>query len=187
MSVSHSILEWWNRIVMRLEQPDIEFASIVLWVVWQNRNDVVWNGRGKFATSIFQSAIQMLSLFKTTSLSAASHQQPPQLIHNSIWMPPRENFLKCNTDVAVVEGYFSPTIAEAIGVREALSWMKTKGFSRVFVESYAKVVIDALNSGELADSSSLGLVLHDCIILSKDFRYCNFAFAYRSTNQAAYA
>ncbi|XP_073132804.1 uncharacterized protein [Henckelia pumila] len=89
---------------MRLKQSDIEFACIVLWFIWQNRNDVVWNGRSQLATSIFQSAIQLLYQWKAASMSAAPLQQTPQFVHSTIWKPPPANYLKCNTDVVVFEG-----------------------------------------------------------------------------------
>lgn len=82
-------------------------------------------------------------------------------------------------------GSFSPTLAEALTVREALSWLLSLGFSDNVIESDTLVVVDVLNN-LVFDSSSLGLIVEDCKILARQFSSCLFVFVYRSANQAAH-
>lgn len=58
-----------------------------------------------------------------------------------------------------VPGSFASKVAEAIGVREALLWIKDVGWPRVHVESDAAVVITSIQSVNPVDSSSLAILL----------------------------
>lgn len=128
------------------------------------------------------------------------------------WVRPPDGLFKCNIDAAVFDlsshfgfgcivrnslgvvvdavfgnlaGSFSPSLAEALTVREALSWLLSLDFSDIVIESDALVVVEALNN-LVSDSSSLGLVVEDCKILASHFSSCHFVFVYRSANQAAH-
>lgn len=85
-----------------------------------------------------------------------------------------------------IVGSFSPTLAEALSIREALSWLLSLHFSNIVIESDALVVIQALNN-PVPDSSSLGVIVEDCKFLARNFSSCHFVFVYRSANQAAHA
>lgn len=47
-----------------------------------------------------------------------------------------------------MEGLFTVREAEAMGVRKALSWIKSKGWSGIIVETDAQVVATAVKQGE---------------------------------------
>ncbi|XP_073130840.1 uncharacterized protein [Henckelia pumila] len=83
-------------------------------------------------------------------------------------------------------GIQNPAIAEALGIREALSWLKELDYYHFQIESDAKIVIDALNSS-VSDHSSLGLLIEDCKLLVEEFQSCLFYFVRRSANQVAHA
>lgn len=137
----------------------------------------------------------------------------PQFLGPITWIRPSEGVVKCNVVAAVVDlfscfgygcvvhnsfgvvldaifgkfrGSFCPSLAEAISIREALSWMHNLGYSNVVVESDVMVVIDALNN-TISISSSLGLIVDDCKSLVRIFLSCQFVLAYRSENQAVHA
>lgn len=45
----------------------------------------------------------------------------------------------------VMPGVYKPEKGEAIGLHEALSWIKELGLERVIIEMDAKMVVDAMN------------------------------------------
>ncbi|XP_073152648.1 uncharacterized protein [Henckelia pumila] len=177
-----------------------------MWCVWQNRNDVVWNSRCKIATVVFQSALDIQSQWIKAKQDSAGHSLVKTQLGFPSWKRPPENVLKCNVEAAVFEssshiGYgcivrnsddvvidatygtlmrrFNPTTAEALSIKEALSWLKSVDCSQIIVESDALLVIKALNNSE-PDSSSLSLIVEDCKILARDFSSCHFVFVFRS-------
>ncbi|KAM7525060.1 hypothetical protein LguiA_014962 [Lonicera macranthoides] len=83
-------------------------------------------------------------------------------------------------------GRFSPLLAEAVGLREVLSWIKDRNEGPIVVESDSKFVVDALHHTK-DDSSSLGIVLDDCKALLRDLDLCNVSFIYRSANSVAHS
>ncbi|XP_073121701.1 uncharacterized protein [Henckelia pumila] len=129
------------------------------------------------------------------------------------WKAPPRDFLKCNVDAvfftnpprmgygcvirdsfgevkAAIQGCFhgafNPTVAEALGVREALSWIKELHLPKVIVESDAQLVINALQRKDL-DVSSLGLLVEDCRFLASELHTCSFSFVRRSANRTAHS
>ena len=67
-------------------------------------------------------------------------------------------------------GKTSADLAEVIAVKEALSWFKTKQWSKVMVESDCMKVVQALRSSvEL--TSTFGLVVLDCKQLLQDIAF----------------
>ncbi|XP_073130841.1 uncharacterized protein [Henckelia pumila] len=56
-----SLPDWWQNLTTTRDSSDIEMAAILMWNIWQNRNDVVWNGKSKPAALIFSSAMSVHS------------------------------------------------------------------------------------------------------------------------------
>lgn len=54
-----------------------------------------------------------------------------------------------------------PEVVEALGVKEALSWIKAKGWNRVQVESDCLTTIQAINNS-ISMVSMFGLIIEDC-------------------------
>ncbi|XP_073312473.1 uncharacterized protein [Primulina huaijiensis] len=114
------------------------------------------------------------------------------LVTNNLlmWTQPLEHFLKCNVDAAIVfmsghagygciirnrlgsvlgaihgilPGIRNPSVAEVLGIREVLSWIKDLALSHVLIEFDALSIVNGLNSS-IPNSSSVGLILEDCKI-----------------------
>ncbi|VFQ65841.1 unnamed protein product [Cuscuta campestris] len=83
-------------------------------------------------------------------------------------------------------GSFGPREAEAIAVKEALSWIKSKGWKQVLVETDCKEVVDSLNS-TIMDWSYFNSIIEDCkrlqMLCAGDLNFC---FTPRSGNEAAH-
>lgn len=128
------------------------------------------------------------------------------------WEPPHLPFLKCNCDAAIFNegksisyglvvrnsvGVFicaksdilptqcSILMAEALSVREALTWLKGYGYSHVVVETDNKVFFESLVSQEERFSYAASIV-DDCRLFSRQFVSCNFSWVSRSDNVVAH-
>ena len=83
-------------------------------------------------------------------------------------------------------GCFSSNIAEAICLREALSWLKAGGFGKVIVESDAKAVVDAVN-GSFSDISEFGNLIGNCRRLVLENPNVRISYVRRQANGVAHA
>ena len=128
--------------------------TMIGWMLWKNRNDIVWRGKRNNARFLVNLASRML--YKWTTI------QSPQidLVSNLqghhgfvIWSSPPPGKVKINIDAALfppqkkigvgcivrdakgimlsgfskpITGNYTAKEAKALGVREALSWLKTK-------------------------------------------------------------
>ena len=75
--------------------------------------------------------------------------------------------------------------AEALSCREALLWIKDKGLVNIIFESDSQLLVRAINT-LIFYSSTVGLILQDCMYLLNSLNGCAIAFANRSTNQVAH-
>ena len=75
--------------------------------------------------------------------------------------------------------------AEAVICREALLWIKDKGLANIIFESDSQLLVRAINT-LIFYSSSVSLILQDCMYLLNSLNGCAIVFANRLTNQAAH-
>uniref|UniRef100_A0A803PZQ0 RNase H type-1 domain-containing protein n=1 Tax=Cannabis sativa TaxID=3483 RepID=A0A803PZQ0_CANSA len=78
-----------------------------------------------------------------------------------------------------------PEIAEVIGVKEALSWIKRKGWSGVEIETDALVVVQAV-LGSVSMPSQFGFLVQDCRSLISSLNGVSLHFVKQSANKAAH-
>ena len=83
------------------------------------------------------------------------------------------------------QGMPSPESVEAMGVKEALSWIKRKDWQHVTIETDCLTVIQALRSS-LSMDSYFGGIISDCKSIW-DTRDTSIVFIKRSANSAAHA
>ena len=84
-------------------------------------------------------------------------------------------------------GLVSPEVVEAIGIKEALSWIKTKSWVNVVLESDALVVIQAIRS-QTPLASYFGRIIQDCrsLLSSLSNHFISLQFVKRSANTVAH-
>ena len=126
--------------------------------------------------------------------------------------PPKHGFLKCNFDAAIAKqnqriglGYIirnekgelieatnghktgsdNKLEVKALSCREALLWIKDKGLANIIFESDSQLLVRAINT-PIFYSSTMSLILQECIYLLNNLNGCAITFANRSTNQAAH-
>ncbi|XP_060959107.1 uncharacterized protein LOC133030387 [Cannabis sativa] len=128
------------------------------------------------------------------------------------WMKPVTNTIKINVDGATFEkdnayrfgvvacdsdgkvidfvakyyhGSYHAEVVKALGVKEALSWLKCKSWNMVEVETDSLLTVQAIFSKQQM-SSVFGLVINDCKILLSSLPNTSLHFIRRSTNQVAH-
>lgn len=79
--------------------------------------------------------------------------------------------------VRCYEGIVEPDLAEAIGVREALSWIEQKGWHNVQVETDSLVAVQAVRSSTQF-LSYFGCIIQECRQLLEDLRHKHVALSF---------
>lgn len=81
-------------------------------------------------------------------------------------------------------------MAEAIGIREVLSWVKENGYSNTTIESDCLQLVQLVQAirSSLFCFSYLGRVINDCreMLASLSHKNISFRFVKRSANRVAY-
>uniref|UniRef100_A0A803P1X0 Reverse transcriptase zinc-binding domain-containing protein n=1 Tax=Cannabis sativa TaxID=3483 RepID=A0A803P1X0_CANSA len=164
-------------------------VAMLSWSLWKARNEVLWQKKKTCtAASIVKSARSVLDHWKVAKNQSSLYQTGVSFQCNH-WRKPEGLKVKVNVDGAIFEasqkfrfgcvardsngslieafsasksGVVTPEIAEVIGIlKEALSWVKAKGWEDVIIESDALLVVQAINSS-VSMSSQFGLLVADC-------------------------
>ncbi|XP_019190293.1 PREDICTED: uncharacterized protein LOC109184710 [Ipomoea nil] len=126
------------------------------------------------------------------------------------WSPPLRHTFKCNVDAALSgdgasfgavvrdsEGRFvatksgrlkdvdDPYMAEVLGVKEALLWLKSQFRRNIIVESDCLNFCNAFNSCN-SDFSYVGLVVKQCLSIASDMENISVSRVKRSANRVAH-
>ncbi|KAH9684396.1 reverse transcriptase domain-containing protein [Citrus sinensis] len=184
-------------------------------VIWVNRNNKVWNNTACSVCQILNSAGQFLYQWQAAKRQVFDINDDTQrLVHGALcWEKPKFGWVKCNVDAAVfasqgkigigcvirnsqggflaarcveVVGNFGAREAEALSIREALSWMKELHFPCVIIEMDCLQVFRALVE-EFSSPNGFGLIIEDCRALVKFIGEVQFSFVCRSANCAAHS
>lgn len=136
--------------------------SMLAWAIWNIRNNWFWNRINGSAVGVKVAAAYSLTDWKQAQ---GAHVR----IRDQFWTKPMDGWVKLNTDAAVFHdgsigvgcvlrnsqgqflgakhcrlvGVWSPREAEAIGLKEALSWLISGGTQRCIIESDSQVLVDA--------------------------------------------
>ncbi|KAM6584509.1 hypothetical protein CsatB_011511 [Cannabis sativa] len=82
-------------------------------------------------------------------------------------------------------GVVKPEVAEIIGIKEALSWIKRKQWIDVVLETDSLIAVQALKSS-IAMPSQFGLLVRDCQELVLSLNNISVIFVKRSANKPAH-
>lgn len=206
VNVDGSFEVWLGSTMAELSEYDMCLLLTTCWSIWGARNQKVWENTTPNHRTILSDAKTYLDAWrdlhcKTKAMNKVSRQES--------WKKPPEGMLKLNVDAAMDKdskatgfgfvlrdsngdfvhamemnwkGLYQPRLAEAIGIREALNWIKSLGVCNVQVESDASTVIDSIRSE--SDWTAYDLIIEDIRSLAKSFSNISFVFARRSANRA---
>ncbi|KAM6545503.1 hypothetical protein CsatB_026239 [Cannabis sativa] len=206
--------EWFIDATGNLHTTFSAEVLMVAWQIWNARNDVLWKGRVKSAASVVLEARSYLNQWlcaqKNRMEPILVHNDQGRDIEH--WTKPVMDTVKVNVDGAIFAasnsfgfgfiardcdgriievvsrsmlGNVSPEIAESYGIKEALSWIKGKGWNDVLVETDCLVAIQGINSN-LQLPSAFGLLVRDCKKLISELGNISIKFVKRSANKAAH-
>ncbi|XP_062075810.1 uncharacterized protein LOC133779929 [Humulus lupulus] len=207
----------WLASVFDMYSGDKRHRTVMLcWALWKCRNDLVWNHKGIEAAEVVVLSQTVLNQWSCAqdktfdlSLGFVSLQDGCEQ-----WSPPTENKIKVNCDAALfaspqsfsfsciardfrgqmleaivknVRGSVSPEVAEALGIKEALSWIKTNRWNNVEVESDCLIAVQAIRSSSIL-YSYFGRLITDCrnLLLELKSQFVSIKFVKRSANTVAH-
>lgn len=179
-----SFIGWALNVFNEWSTTKRQLGAMVCWTIWKCRNYSIWNQKCMEVQEAVNSARVVLSRWKEAQDKFFDRScgllNPDD--GDELWSPPTENKTKINTDAAVFEssncysfafaarnhkrdliearssckeGYTSPECAEAMVIREALSWIKAKQLNDTIVETDCLVVVQAIR-GRAEMSSYFG-------------------------------
>ncbi|KAL8119749.1 hypothetical protein AgCh_017015 [Apium graveolens] len=178
--------------------------GMLAWALWNRRNKWVWERVNGSAFGVKAAATHYITEWREAQGKGAE-------MGDYIWRKPMDGWVKVNTDAAVfqngsigvgcvmrdsqglflgarccrLQGAWSPREAEAIGMKEALSWVIARRNHHCIIESDAQVLVAACNGKP--GVAIFGTIVDDCNQLLKHINPVLVKFVYRSANSVAHA
>ncbi|KAH9717145.1 putative reverse transcriptase/RNA-dependent DNA polymerase [Citrus sinensis] len=142
----------------------------------------IWNNTASSVCQILNSAGQFLYQWQEAKQQVFDiNDDTHRLVHGALcWEKPK--LARC----VGVAGNFGAREAEALGIREALSWMKELQFSCVIIEMDCLQVFRALVE-KFSSPNGFGLIIEDCRALVKFIGEVQFSFVRRSAHLATHS
>ncbi|CAJ2636114.1 unnamed protein product [Trifolium pratense] len=221
---------WWNTLQTHLQHnniADIIFSvlrvfnsdqvslfMVLLWSIWQQRNDKVWRDKVEPFQHVRARAINLLTDWKGAQNHKNLHSQQRQ--HNTAicWSKPPTGRYKCNIDasfpkqqnkvgrgmcirddqgrfVLAKTEWLSPItdvdIGEALGILSALNLVHDLQLENVDFELDSRNVVTRFHSKH-PNTSELGDIIKDCVrVYNTYFRNSRIEFIRRQANEVAHA
>uniref|UniRef100_A0A803PMN5 RNase H type-1 domain-containing protein n=1 Tax=Cannabis sativa TaxID=3483 RepID=A0A803PMN5_CANSA len=190
-------------------------VATVCWAIWGARNELVWKRKSFNPIDIVAFANRYLDQWRCAQSSDMESSWPLLRARDVVerWTAPHGNSVKLNVDAAMFNngeqygiglvvrngsglliegrtelfnGQVEPVLAEAIGIREALSWIKDSRWQDVYVETDCLNVVQAIHcSTEMI--SLFGLVIKDCKKMLANLNNVFVSFIKRSANVVAHS
>ncbi|KAL8098853.1 hypothetical protein AgCh_031539 [Apium graveolens] len=189
--------------------------SVVLcWAIWRARNGWVWTQKPSTVNRVVAAAKQYLTQWTLAQSRSSTALLQPQYDGDgaSFWVKPQPNTVKVSGDAAIFKereevGFglvardsdgmlieaitvvhyelVSPVLAEAMAVKEALSWIDARQWSGVTLESDCLVVVQAIRS-KTPMRSRFGVVVTECRDFMHRLNNIELLFVKRSANMVAH-
>ncbi|GAU36186.1 hypothetical protein TSUD_274640 [Trifolium subterraneum] len=187
-------------------------VAMLLWCIWHNRNDKLWNDNVQMPRQIrrhaFDASNDWYSVHKLQSNNVSGNTEA-DLVR---WEKPALDWVKCNVDVAFVSGsgrtsmglcfrdnsghfmadmtqwqqtVISSVEGEAWALLLAMEEARYRGLDRVQFESDSKVLIEAIHMKRRGNSEFLSIV-HDILSLMSSFINFEVKFVRRQANLVAH-
>lgn len=214
MAVGISFATWLDGCLRASQGETRKMIAMVCWAIWTARNDQVWNNKGATVDGVIGLARTTLNQWSKaqdrSKVPTAAFLTAED--GSERWSKPVGTVLKINVDAALFAeagkyssacvvrdtrgqfleaisscklGMVSPEMAEILGVREALSWIKRKSWQRVIVETDSLVVTQSIRSS-VSMVSYFGSIVEDCRSMLKELPDVKLLFIRRSANRVAH-
>ncbi|XP_060964883.1 uncharacterized protein LOC133033858 [Cannabis sativa] len=206
--------DWFSRTLVQHSTAAQEELLMIIWGIWYARNELVWRDKSMSAAEVILLARVVLNQWRNAQKRRMGSLLVPsessmELEH---WVKPVMGKIKVNVDGAIfagdgqfgaagvardyqgrfMEGFtvlragqVDSALAELMGVKEALSWIKRKQWGPVEVETDSLVVVQAIQS-TVTIPSPFGLQVAACRSLLADLPSVTITFVKQSVNKAAH-
>lgn len=154
-SADETLFQWWERILSVYDKDKQAEITAVSWSIWRARNELVWNKKYTRLNFVIANAKQYLVQWKYAQHSG-SETSFPKLVEGdgaSVWAKPQVSKIKVSVDEEIFgeensygigmvarddrgkmiqartvckDCLITPEHAEAMAIKEALSWVKDK-------------------------------------------------------------
>ncbi|KAM6561787.1 hypothetical protein CsatA_031026 [Cannabis sativa] len=207
-------LDWCWGVFQHATSDQLCLMATICWAVWGARNDLVWNGKAVHPDNVVEFAKKYLDQWKNARQSDfdTSYSTFQAGDGNEHWCPPHSDSIKINVDAALFErnrsygfglvardsngllieghtalvyGAVELVLAEVLGIKEALSWIKEAKWQNVTLESDCLCAVQAIRSS-LDMISTFGLIVKDCKSLIASLTNVSISFVKRSANLVAH-
>nr|XP_023892017.1 uncharacterized protein LOC112004019 [Quercus suber] len=193
----------------KLSTNEFELFVIQSWIIWNQRNTVVFGGKLKDPKWLNKRAKEFLDEFRQAKGQLRIHVSCPS---ESVWRPPSVFPFKLNFDAAVFSELScsgigavirndngevmaamsargplvaDSAVAEVLACRRAMEFAREAGFTELVVEGDNLCVMKALAASEV-DRSWLGHIIQDIKWLARNFRRISFSYVRRAANTVAH-
>ncbi|XP_074341804.1 uncharacterized protein LOC141679194 [Apium graveolens] len=206
--------EWMARFLSDQTVQNKVKCVTVCWAIWRARNDLVWSNKRWSSLKIVAKAWEYLSQWTVAQERFYNIPSQPSVPGDGaiFWARPQPNEVKITVDAAIFEeqgtsglgvmarnheGHLlvartrvfnevlQPTLAEALAIKEALSWTKEWTGDAIVIESDCLVVLQLIRSATPM-RSRLGKVIDDCRRLVCEHNNVKLYFIKRSANMSAH-
>lgn len=206
--------EWLNH-VFKVSSEDQNAEIVMLcWAIWHARNEFVLNQKAHMVNRIVASAKQGLTQWKAAQDRLFYVPLQPNIEGDgaSTWVKPHTNTVKVSFDAVVFSerqemgvgliardstgnllqakavihaGHFAPVLAEAMEIKEALSWIAEMQFRSTVIESDCLTAVQAIRS-KTSMRSHFGMVIEECRRHIYSTNNISLYFIKRSANMVAH-
>ena len=206
--MGQNILDWFLEISFSSRGNQLDLFCMALWVIWNTRNDIVWN-EGSFNP-------MLMAFWTTNKLEEYKRLQPPCIKKpkrlSSKWENPPSGRLKINVDgsfrVGEEQGGIGVVVrdekgqciaalsrslshvssalhAEAEACRAGLLLATYQGWDDLIIETDCAMVATAIASSS-DDYSQIGRIVGDCQGFLNSFNSIEVRHVYREANRVAH-
>jgi ribonuclease HI len=168
---SSTAKEFQLQLCRRVDKSDAGKAALLIWVLWKNRNNWVWNQEKEHGQQLGYKALSLWLEWKSVQRVYGHDEQQVQQQH-LCWQPPPRGKYKCNVDVGVhndarktstgwcvrdfrgnfvmggsswIDGRCSSNEGEALALFEAMTTLQLRGYNNVIFEIDAQNVVGAIH------------------------------------------
>lgn len=199
-----------QRIFSAGTREQLVLVALMCWNLWNRRNKWVWEKINVSGFGVRQGAMNLLSDWRNVQQEVTRNvvSSNTSLGH---WSKPPSGWVKVNIDAASfeelnctgvgavirdeqgefvrarsrrIEVLLHPREAEALSLKEALSWVKELGFRDCVFETDAKQLADACRN--IQGASYFHTIVSDCVEYCKHFDNVLVQFVGRSANVVAH-
>lgn len=205
-----NVLDVFIKTLVKCTREQSMLIALFCWNIWNRRNKLVWDKVNMYVFRTKMKILYLLADWKKAQQEGMKQKQGHNL-SGRVWHVPPRGWVKVNVDAAVtpglqsigigsvlrdedgrflwarcmtVEGEWSVREAEAISLKEAMTWTESLDFNNCIFETDSKLLADACN-GDYGKSNFHSIVT-DCIESFQYFHNVMVQFVYKSANAVAH-